>query len=73
MEASKKAVLKAFPKGSFTRDDARQLMAKFPQLKMENDQSTHFQLTLRDNDGHLIWRCWNFESAGGEELKSNLK
>ncbi|MDV1094933.1 DUF905 family protein (plasmid) [Raoultella ornithinolytica] len=41
-------------------------MAQYPQLKMENDQSTQLQLTLRDNNGQLIWRCWNFEPEGGE-------
>ncbi|HBT4785574.1 TPA: DUF905 domain-containing protein [Klebsiella variicola subsp. variicola] len=73
MEAIKQAVLKAFPKGCFSREDARRLIAQHPQLKMENNRATHFQLTLRDSNGSLVWQCWNFEPGGSEGLKLHSK
>lgn len=30
---------------------------------VEDDQGTHFRLVVRDTDGNLIWREWDFESC----------
>lgn len=62
----------AFPDGEFTRQDAQLLIAAYPALRIENDQGTHFMLVLRDGEGSLIWRCWNFQPAAGAGIKPYL-
>ncbi|EGH6907012.1 DUF905 domain-containing protein [Salmonella enterica subsp. enterica serovar Stanley] len=56
------------PSGSFTRKDASDITAHYLNVTIEDDQGTHFRLVIRDTDGMLIWRTWNFEANAGEWL-----
>lgn len=61
------------PAGPFTREDARAVSAYYANMAIENDQSTHFQLVMRDGSGQLIERVWNFQPDAGQVLNSYLK
>ncbi|HBA8014681.1 TPA: DUF905 domain-containing protein [Escherichia coli] len=39
---------------------------------IENDQGTHFRLVIRNAEGQLRWRCWNFEPDAGKQLNPYL-
>lgn len=54
--------------GSFTRFDAEVLVALYSNITIEDDQGTHFRLVIRDTDGSLIWRDWNFAAEAGVML-----
>ena len=45
-----------------TRRQAELYMRKYRNVFMEDDQGMHFRLVVRDTDGNLIWREWDFES-----------
>ncbi|MDC7862208.1 hypothetical protein SZ66_22940 [Pantoea ananatis] len=36
-------------------------------------QVTHFQLVIRDAQGGLIWRAWNFEAEAGFGLTTYIR
>ncbi|WP_249418185.1 DUF905 family protein [Enterobacter hormaechei] len=36
-------------------------MSAYDRVAIEDDQHTHFRLAIRDAEGQLIWRVWNFE------------
>lgn len=61
------------PAGSFTREDARAVSAYYANMTIENDQSTHFQLVIRDATGRLIERVWNFQPDAGQVLNGYIK
>lgn len=63
----------ALPQGVFTRDEALAVAAKYSNVKIEDDQRTHFRLAIRDRDGSLIERVWNFEGDGGARLNRYLE
>ncbi|MGS6356385.1 DUF905 family protein [Enterobacter hormaechei] len=42
-------------------------------MTLENDQSSHFQLVMRDEHGQLIERVWNFQPDAGQVLNGYLK
>lgn len=65
-DAFKKKVL--LPSGTFTRDEALAVAAQYSNVQIEDDQCTHFRLAIRDLDGCLIERVWNFEGDGGARL-----
>lgn len=50
----------ALPKGSFTREQARQVMSAHPALKMERESASSFLLVLRDKTGFPVWQCLNY-------------
>lgn len=58
--------------GPFTRRQAEAIVAAYQNVTIEDDQSTHFQLVLRDCEGQLLWRAWNFETNAGEWLNRYL-
>ncbi|KDU03964.1 hypothetical protein AC58_5073 [Escherichia coli 3-105-05_S3_C3] len=41
-------------------------------MLIEDDQGTHFRLVIRNAEGQLRWRCWNFEPDAGKQLNSYL-
>ena len=45
-----------------TRKQAELYTRKYRNVFMEDDQGMHFRLVVRDTDGNLIWREWDFES-----------
>lgn len=51
--------------GPFTRRQAEAIVAAYQNITIEDDQGTHFRLVIRDSEGMLIWRVWNFESDTG--------
>ncbi|MBK0162388.1 DUF905 domain-containing protein [Klebsiella sp. S69] len=56
------------PPGPFTRAQADAIAAKYTNVAIEDDQGTHFRLVIRDTDGMLIWRDWNFAPEAGVML-----
>ncbi|HHA2250014.1 TPA: DUF905 domain-containing protein [Enterobacter ludwigii] len=63
---------KPLPPGSFTRRQAEAVMALYHNIAIEDDQESHFRLVIRDSEGQLIWRAWNFEASAGEWLNHYL-
>lgn len=60
------------PAGPFTRQQAEAVVALYLNIAIEDDQGTHFRLVIRDSEGQLIWRAWNFETSAGEWLNRYL-
>ncbi|EJH7015959.1 DUF905 domain-containing protein [Salmonella enterica] len=56
------------PAGTFTRAEAQAVAACYQNVAIEDDQGTHFRLVIRDRDGCLVWRDWNFAPEGGQGL-----
>ncbi|EBB7906438.1 DUF905 domain-containing protein [Salmonella enterica] len=56
------------PDGPFTRAEASAVSACYQNVAIEDDQQTHFRLVVRDIDGSLIWRDWNFAAGAGQGL-----
>ncbi|EOI6601649.1 DUF905 family protein, partial [Yersinia enterocolitica] len=42
-------------------------------VTIEDDQTTHFRLVVRDDDGGMVWRAWNFEPDAGAELTPYIR
>lgn len=63
---------KPLPPGPFPRRQAEAVVALYRNIAIEDDQSTHFRLVIRDSDSQLIWRAWNFEASAGEWLNRYL-
>ncbi|EAA6041692.1 DUF905 family protein [Salmonella enterica] len=59
-------------KGPFTRRQGEAVVAAYRNVVIEDDQGTHFRLVIRDHEGQLIWRAWNFETNAGEWLNRYL-
>ena len=60
------------PAGPFTRRQAEAVVMSYQYVAIEDDQGTHFRLVIRDSEGQLIWRAWNFEASAGEWLNRYL-
>ena len=60
------------PSGPFTRRQADVVVATYQNVAVEDDLGTHFRLVIRDSEGTLIWRAWNFEASAGEWLNRYL-
>ena len=56
------------PNDTFTRQHAEAVAACYHNVAIEDDQGAHFRLVIRDDEGYLIWRAWNFETNGGDGL-----
>ncbi|OZP73576.1 hypothetical protein CIG23_13100 [Raoultella planticola] len=62
----------SLPPGQFTRRQAEAVVTLYHNVTIEDDQGTHFRLVIRDSEGTLIWRDWNFEASAGEWLNRYL-
>ncbi|WP_427032207.1 DUF905 domain-containing protein [Citrobacter freundii] len=56
------------PDGPFTRAEANAIAACYQNVAIEDDQQARFRLVVRDTDGRLIWRDWNFAAGAGQGL-----
>lgn len=65
--------LPLLPSGTFTRQDAERVVSAYDRVAIEDDQHTHFRLAIRDAEGQLIWRVWNFEPGAGQGLNHYLQ
>lgn len=61
------------PPGSITRQQAEAIISRYHNVTVEDDQNTHFRLVVRDDDGGMVWRAWNFESDAGAGLTSYIR
>ncbi|WP_435955054.1 DUF905 family protein [Dryocola sp. BD626] len=61
------------PVGPFTRQQAECVSAAYRNIFIEDDQGSHFRLILRDADGRMLWRAWNFESESGIGLNAYIR
>lgn len=55
------------PPGPFTRQQAEAIICQYHSITIEDDQGGH-RLVVRDPEGRMIWRAWNFEPDAGEGL-----
>ncbi|WP_373226335.1 DUF905 domain-containing protein [Enterobacter cloacae complex sp. ESBL7] len=62
----------SLPPGPFTRRQAEAVVALYHNVTIEDDQGTHFRLVIRDSEGTLTWRAWNFEASAGEGFNRYL-
>ena len=60
------------PEGPFSRNQALAVTTAYLNVLIEDDQGTHFRLVIRNAEGKLRWRCWNFEPDAGKQLNSYL-
>ena len=60
------------PEGPFSRNQALAVTTAYLNVLIEDDHGTHFLLVIRNAEGQLRWRCWNFESDAGKQLNSYL-
>lgn len=61
------------PPGSFTRQQTEAIISRYHNVTIEDDQTTHFHLVVRDDDGSMVWRAWNFEPDAGAGLTPYIR
>lgn len=61
------------PSGQFTRQQAEAVTRRYQNITIEDDQSSHFRLVVRDSEGRMVWRAWSFETDAGEGLNRYIR
>ncbi|WP_187305215.1 DUF905 domain-containing protein [Citrobacter koseri] len=61
------------PLGTFTRTQAKTVTEAYRNITIEDDQRNHFRLVVRDPEGRMVWRAWNFEPDAGEGLNGYIR
>ena len=61
------------PPGPFTRQQAEAVTRWYHDIAIEDDQGSHFRLVVRDTEGRMVWRAWNFEPDAGEGLNRYIR
>lgn len=61
------------PPGSFSRQQAETLIRLYRNITIEDDQGSHFRLVVRDTEGRMVWRAWNFEPDAAESLNRYIR
>ncbi len=61
------------PPGPFTRQQAEAITRRYHNVCIEGDQGSHFRLVVRDAEGRMVWRAWNFEPDAGEGLNRYIR
>ena len=61
------------PPGPFTRRQAQAVTTTYSNITLEDDQGSHFRLVVRDAEGRMVWRAWNFEPDAGEGLNGYIR
>ena len=73
MTAQKEKGQSLLPAGPFTRQQAECVTATYRNIFIEDDQGSHFRLVLRDVDGRMLWRAWNFEPEAGPGFNAHIR
>ncbi|MCA5931678.1 DUF905 domain-containing protein [Pectobacterium versatile] len=61
------------PPGTFTRTQGEAVTAAYRNITIEDDQRSHFRLVVRDPEGRMVWRAWNFEPDAGAGLNPHIR
>lgn len=56
------------PPGPFIRQQTEAITRRYHNIAIEDDQGSHFRLVVRDTEGRMVWRAWNFEPDAGTAL-----
>ena len=57
-----------FSEAPFLREQEVAVITAYRNVFTEDDQGTYSRLVIRNAEGQLRWRCWNFEPDAGKQL-----
>lgn len=59
--------------GAFHLRQAQAVTTTYSNITLEDDRGSHFRLVVRDTEGRMVWRAWNFEPDAGEGLNRYIR